>query len=37
MKELIEDYRREQLSRREWIIYGVIAPAAFVLLIVLFN
>ncbi|GEM_PF-2311477 len=26
MKELLEDYRREGFTLREWIIYGVLYP-----------
>lgn len=32
MKEIIEDLKRENFTRREVIIYGVIAPIVFTLL-----
>ena len=32
MKEIIEDLRAEQFTRREVIIYGIIAPIVFTLL-----
>lgn len=33
MNEIIEDYKRENFTLKEWVKYGIIAPLLFILTI----
>ena len=35
MEDLIKDYMNENFTLREWVIYGVLVPAAFVFIAIL--
>ena len=32
MREIIEDYKREQFTAKEWVKYGIIAPIVYILI-----
>ena len=32
MKEIIEDFKRENFTAKEWVVYGIIVPIVYVLL-----
>lgn len=37
MKELIEDFNREDFTMKEWLIYGVAYPLGVIILAILFS
>lgn len=32
MKEIIEDYKRDQFTEEEWVVFGIIAPLLFIII-----
>ena len=32
MKEIIEDYKRENFTATEWVVYGIVYPLALILI-----
>ena len=37
MKDIIEDYKKERFTLREWVVYGIVAPAALIVLCILVS